>query len=128
MKLIECPQEPIWLNIEIPGEPVAKGRPRMGKHGAYTPAKTRQAEEAIGWAVKQRYPALQPIAGEFVLEMEFYEGVRKGRPNDLDNFVKLALDALNGIVWMDDSQVTKITAELHRKAKNPRTIIKVTQR
>jgi Holliday junction resolvase RusA-like endonuclease len=117
------------IDIEILGEPVAKGRPRMGKHGAYTPAKTRQAEEAIGWAVKQRYPALQPITGEVALELEFYEGVRKGRPNDLDNFMKLVSDALNGIVWVDDKQVTKITtATLHRKAKNPRTIIKVAQR
>ena len=116
------------IDIEILGEPVAKGRPRMGKYGVYTPTKTRQAEEAIGWAIKQKYPGLEPITGEVALELEFYEGVKKGRPNDLDNFMKLVSDALNGIVWMDDSQVTKITAELHRKAKNPRTIIKVTKR
>ena len=37
------------IDIEIPGEPVAKGRPRMGKYGVYTPTKTKNAEEAIGW-------------------------------------------------------------------------------
>lgn len=29
---------------------------------------------------------------------------------DVDNYVKTILDALNGIAWVDDSQVVKLTA------------------
>lgn len=31
---------------------------------------------------------------------------------DLDNCLKVALDALNGVAWLDDSQITTITATL----------------
>jgi len=29
---------------------------------------------------------------------------------DIDNYVKTILDALNGIAWVDDNQVVKVTA------------------
>jgi len=29
---------------------------------------------------------------------------------DLDNYVKLLMDGLNGVAWLDDKQVTIITA------------------
>lgn len=32
------------------------------------------------------------------------------RKPDIDNFIKSTLDALNGIVWVDDSQVIEISA------------------
>ena len=43
------------LVVGIPGEPVAKGRPRFnGKTGTvYTPTKTRSAEKAIAWEAKR---------------------------------------------------------------------------
>lgn len=31
---------------------------------------------------------------------------------DLDNAIKVALDALNGIAWLDDRQVVKLTCEI----------------
>jgi Holliday junction resolvase RusA-like endonuclease len=42
-------------------------------------------------------------------------GVRKGAPAmprcDLDNCAKAVLDALNGIAWVDDSQVSRLVVE-----------------
>lgn len=31
---------------------------------------------------------------------------------DLDNVIKVTLDALNGVAWVDDRQVVKLVAEL----------------
>lgn len=45
------------------------------------------------------------------------------KPPDLDNLLKIVLDAMNGIVFEDDKQVRKIQAE---KKYGPANMIKVT--
>jgi len=46
-----------------------------------------------------------------------------GRP-DVDNCSKLALDALNGIIWKDDAQVCQLNI-VRRYAEAPRAVLKV---
>lgn len=102
----------------FPGEPVAKQRPRTGKGGTYTPKKTRDAEEAIRWQLRER--RVQPDADYLLgVHVRFYSG--DGRRRDLDNLLKLLLDACNEFVWADDFQVTEIHAAVIRRADNPRT-------
>ena len=43
---------------------------------------------------------------------------------DVDNYAKSALDALNGIVWLDDRQVAQLTA-VKRYSSAPALIISV---
>lgn len=50
---------------------------------------------------------------------------RPRRIGDLDNLLKVAIDALKGIAFADDSQVVAIRAERHDDAKNPRLEIDV---
>jgi Holliday junction resolvase RusA-like endonuclease len=112
------------LTIAIPFAPVAKGRPRMTRQGrAYTPAKTREAEGKIieYFSTLDLTPKIGPLDVSVFAIMPIPESWSKvkqanalaglisptGKP-DLDNIVKLVLDAANGILWADDSQIVKL--------------------
>lgn len=112
------------LTIAIPFAPVAKGRPRMTRQGrAYTPAKTRLAENAIkaylmSLGVEPREGpldvavfAIMPISPSWPQKKkaDALAGLISptGKP-DLDNICKLVLDAANEILWRDDSQIVKL--------------------
>jgi len=117
------------VHLHIAGEPVAKGRPRLGKAGnVYTPAATTAAERVIGWAVKAAHPGVEPTALLVGLAVDFRSRVpatqRNGRP-DLDNLCKTVQDALNGIVWGDDSQVVELHATLRRGVPDPGTTLRI---
>jgi Holliday junction resolvase RusA-like endonuclease len=112
------------LSLTIFTTPVAKARARTvvnnGKVHSFTPSATVVAEEAIRWEIVQHYES-PPFAPKVPLSLTcvFYrirpKGVSKkviyptGKP-DTDNYVKLLLDAGNGYLWVDDSQIIHIDA------------------
>lgn len=113
------------LMMHIPGDPISQPRPRVavrGKHGvAYVPrqhkihqwrAKIRSRLELAVSESKQLFP-VSGIGLRVMMEFNMRKPksnktVRPiGRP-DLDNLAKAVLDAGNGVVWRDDSQVTQV--------------------
>jgi Holliday junction resolvase RusA-like endonuclease len=120
------------LVITFTGDPVAKGRARMsiagGRPIAYTPAKTRKYESALAYAAREamgdRLRFLGAVRVDIVASLPVPKSWSKkkrahalageifptSRP-DLDNYEKSALDALNCVVFNDDSQVVKKTSE-----------------
>lgn len=102
--------------ITIPGDPIPKARPRVyGGHGI-TPRRTLDAEKRVRDAFQARYPDSTPNDGPVEISAVFYMP-KRGRP-DLDNLLKLVMDALNGLAYRDDAQVmrfhaTKITPDQH---------------
>lgn len=131
------------LEITIPGKPVPKGRPRFNmKTGRiYTPKATSQAEFYIRqWIATNHYPYFQKyndFKGMVHLNIEYHlkypshlkmserveRTFHKLKP-DLDNFVKLTIDAINKVLFEDDSQIGMITAQ-KLQTDNPRTIIEI---
>lgn len=119
-------QEPV--TVIVSGAAVAKGRPRMTRKGfAYTPAATRKYEAharlAAQLAMDGRPPIEAPVRLEMLIELPIpasWSELKKvgagtgliqptSRP-DLDNYLKAACDALNGIVLADDAQIVESRA------------------
>jgi Holliday junction resolvase RusA-like endonuclease len=94
--------------LSIPGEPIPKARPRVYGRRAITPQRTLDAEHRIRQAFHERYPDAEPNSGNVELSACFFMN-RVGRP-DLDNLLKLVMDALNGLAYQDDSQVIRFHA------------------
>lgn len=126
-ELLEEPSavsDPVVIRLE--GTPRGKGRPRMGRNRVvYTDDATRAYEDALRWqaqgAMRGRDLLTGPVKlrvyAEFPIPASWPQWKRTaaaralfhGSVPDLDNIVKCK-DALNGIVWADDSQVAMLTA------------------
>ncbi len=92
---------------------IPKGRPRVTRGHAYTPARTRMFESAISLYFKTQY-ASEPQTGPLVLTLDFaFQKPKKPtrsyptRCGDLDNLTKSVCDAANRILFEDDSQIVK---------------------
>lgn len=99
-------------------KPQVKQRPRMTRRGrAYTPMKTHLAEDVIrdGWnGPKYEGPVFMKVIFSklgtevtvgFLEEEKFPPSALRG---DIDNYLKLVMDGLNGAAYIDDSQVRYI--------------------
>jgi Holliday junction resolvase RusA-like endonuclease len=126
------------LFFEVPGEPVGKARPRFTRQGhAYTPKKTSDYEREVRNSFRIAYPAHEPMAGPVSMEVYAFFGVPKswpmkkreaalrsesllptGRP-DASNVLKAVEDALNGLAYLDDSQIVDASVQ-KRYASRPR--------
>jgi Holliday junction resolvase RusA-like endonuclease len=99
--------------------PRAKGRPQttftQGKVRTYTPKATVAAEKALAdqW---DDDPIEGPIEVTLILfDTQVYVEITESQPpasrklrGDIDNYMKLVLDALNGHAWVDDRQITTL--------------------
>lgn len=116
------------IEIVLLGAPRGKERPRLTKAGhVYTPEKTRNYEGALKYAAQQAMGERAPLDGPLELEMRVVVPIpvswpkkrqaaaRAGREwptkkPDGDNFLKMK-DALNLVVWVDDSQIVRESVE-----------------
>lgn len=76
--------------------------------------------EQVGWLC--RTAGIEPLDGDVRVTLRFY---RKARRGDLDNRVKILLDALIGYAWHDDSQVAEIHAYRYEDKQCPRCELEV---
>lgn len=98
------------LTFVVPGTPIPKGRPRVVHRPGQptvtiTPKRTKQYEahaKAYAWQGRQRARGRWPLDARYRVEIRIYRADAVG---DCDNIAKSLLDACNGILWTDDSQV-----------------------
>lgn len=127
-------------------EPTPQLRPRVSSRGGYVkvydPPKVKQFKRILRSLAVNQY-ARPPMIGPLSVSLIFYRPVQKSisqsererrltnrskpvvKP-DTDNYIKSTLDALNGVLWHDDAQIVKLTAE-KRYAEKGKIIIAVTQ-
>ena len=65
----------------------------------------------------------KPEEGDVAVNVIFYFGNQ--RANDIDNCLKILLDAAEGILFINDSQVTELHVFKEYDKKNPRVEISV---
>jgi Holliday junction resolvase RusA-like endonuclease len=117
------------VTVVIRGPAVPKGRPRFTRKGiAYTPAKTREYEGhgrfTAQLAMGDQAAFTGPVSLTALVELPIPASWSKGRATaavvgairptsrpDVDNFLKTAMDAINGIVVADDSLIVSVKAE-----------------
>ncbi|PEK91417.1 RusA family crossover junction endodeoxyribonuclease [Bacillus mycoides] len=121
------------IKFTVLGEPVAQGRPRASTRKKangkvevkmYDPSKSRDFKQYVGLVASQYAPD-KLLEGALQLEVKVYKPSLKSfskkktlaaeegllRPTtkpDVDNYVKGVKDALNKIIWNDDSQVVDL--------------------
>lgn len=134
------------ISFLIPGEPIAKARARVffnkkaNRVMAYTPTKTASFENFIKLIVATEWPR-PPILGPIIMTIRIFKSMPKSllkkkinqaengdirpvtRP-DCDNYLKSISDALNNLVYKDDSQI--ISVHVHKfYSCIPRTEIEI---
>lgn len=129
--------------FEMIGDPVGKARPRMNTRTgrAYTPTNTKLYEYSLRqWFIRE-YPNFKPIESRVKVTIIAYFSVPKStskkkeaemlnqnisptKKPDIDNIIKIVLDAMNKFAFRDDTQVTEL--EIKKKYdKTPRIYIKI---
>ena len=117
------------VNFMVEGTPVPKGRPRFARRGkfvsTYSPKTTVDYEtkvaEAAQLAMGSSEPLETPVGAYIYITLPIpvsYSKKRKQeclsgneRPtkkSDIDNYCKAVFDGMNGIVFLDDSQVVSL--------------------
>lgn len=116
----------MYVTCKIPGKPVGKGRPRVMSTGhAYTPERTVLYENLIKVEYERqcnhRFDDNAPLTMTITVDYappraatkKMREDMLKGRLQptkkpDIDNIVKVIADALNGVAYHDDVQITEL--------------------
>lgn len=129
--------------FEVPGEVVGKERPRINTYTGrvYTPNKTKDYEYLVQQYFKLKYLKHEMIEGRASIDIVAYLKIPKStskiksqemlenkispiKKPDADNIAKIILDAMNGLVFKDDNQISKISVE-KRYGQEEKVIVKV---
>lgn len=115
------------VTFAVDGDPVPKGRPRFARRGqfvqTYTDAKTIDYETQVAMKARHAIGSTKPL--ESALTVFLYlrytvpasytkkrkeaclNGLEYPKRIDIDNVYKSITDAMNGIVYLDDSQIVE---------------------
>jgi len=115
------------VTFTVDGDPIPKGRPRFARRGqfvqTYTDAKTIDYETHVAMKARHAIGATEPLKGALTVFLYLrytipasYSKKRKEaclaglefpKRIDIDNVYKSITDAMNGIVYLDDSQIVE---------------------
>lgn len=116
------------LTFTVTGRPIVQERPIVLRRGwAIDPPRSKKEKKRIALIAleAQRALNLSIFGGLIHISMRFY-GLR---PNaDISNAVKLVEDALNKVIYLDDKQISRLTAERFRQfSGDPRTEVELAE-
>lgn len=104
------------FQIAMPVTPIGKARARVTRFGAFTPKATKEYEANV--RAHLRIARAPKLDGALVVDILCVFPRPKGKAGqlrqfhmvkpDADNCAKAILDAGNGILWTDDSQVMSL--------------------
>ena len=103
------------LRINLPYPPSANRIWRTSNGRTYLSQAAKAWKKEAGWLARKE--KAEKLTGAVSVEIWLHPKLtKKGEASkarlDLDNTIKITLDALNGIAWDDDSQVKQIHAQV----------------
>ena len=104
------------ITFTVYAKPVPKARARFSRSGVYTPQQTVDFENLIAYSAKNAMRGNELILESVTLVVNFFFKKAIKNPDshikkpDLSNLIKSVEDAMNGIVYKDDSQIKNIVA------------------
>ena len=116
--------------FEVPGAIKGKGRPRVNSYTGivYTPTTTKDYEYLVEQYFLLKYPKFKSLEGRVSVNIKATFSIPKStkkqdvekmlensisptKKPDIDNIVKIILDAMNKFAFKDDTQITKLSVE-----------------
>ncbi len=124
-------------NFTINVEPKAKKRPKVYRWSTVNPSQKDEEVVARLFSTLKNRPEI-PLTGQIRVQVKFYKNPPKNTPKwqlplmekgfirpakspDLDNYVKLILDALNGLLWEDDRFIVEMHSGKFYTTETPRS-------
>lgn len=116
------------INLTLKGEPkstntIYRNHCKFGFPTNYMSKEGKSLKESYQWQIKSQYHG-KPLLGSVKLTATLFFGTK--RTQDIDNFNKLVLDALSGLVYEDDKQIQEMTVKKDYCKKNPRIELHIT--
>lgn len=116
------------ISFDVPIRAIPMSRPRVTSHGTYYPRRCKEYRDVVSLAAKAAMRGESPtkdtcccsVCLSFAVPKSYTKAKKQaallgdiypdGRnTGDLDNHAKAILDALNGVVFEDDSQVVSLS-------------------
>lgn len=116
-----------YLKFEVLVDPVPLARPRFAHGRVYLPQRSREYRKILQRAARIAMCGQEPMIGDLFCRLFFYRKFKPTTRNfgDADNHVKATLDALNGICYVDDSQIISGSYSKHTDKAEPHVVIEV---
>lgn len=104
------------IKITAALEPVPFPRPASNGKRRFNPPRYSSFKDALGLIARRAMHGQAPFTGAVKLTAEVYRNVVPTalQFGDIDNHLKAILDALNGICYADDRQVTSVEVTLFK--------------
>ena len=135
------------MELIVYGDPVPQGRPRFTNGHAYDPQRSQNYKKLVRFWVTQhlkKIPGFKPFENALCVDLIFYMGIPSSwskkkriqaingeirpisRP-DADNLCKSVTDAVNGLLWVDDSIITDLSVKKRYTGELARVQIKIAE-
>lgn len=111
MRTLELTTKPVSINARYT---ISRGRNILTRD-------YRDAKEALQWEIASQWSG-DPLTEEVTLNVFQY------LPNanqDIDAYLKILFDAMTGIVYKDDKQITELSTLKFHDKQHPRIVIQV---
>lgn len=115
----------LMISITIPIDPIPQPRPKFGCGRAYQPKRIIDYKKIVQLAARSAMRGKNIFDKCVAIELKFYRKFKPTSRNygDFDNLAKAICDALNGVVYNDDSQIVRCVIEKRQDKENPRVEI-----
>lgn len=109
--------------ITLYTKPIPVNQRTMIVRGHQTSSKQwKDTKTALAWETRSQVK-FEPLEGSLAVNLMFYFG--DNRKRDIDAYIKIVLDSMEGIVYVNDSQITEMHCFKEIDKENPRTVIQI---